>query len=143
MTPRLLLYSNDETLMDIPDKFQPDIELKDPANWEKMHFAMEEVLYGKHGTAWRSAVGAPYRFAGKTGTSQVAKIQRDENGEPLDDVPDHLKDHALFIAYAPAENPEIALAVVVENGGGGSSVAAPIARELLDEYLLREKNVAE
>jgi penicillin-binding protein 2 len=143
MTPRLLLYSNDEQLMDIPQKFQSDIQLNDEANWDKMHFAMQEVLYGKHGTAWRSAIGAPYRFAGKTGTSQVAKIKRDENGEPLDDVPEHLKDHALFIAFAPVENPKIALAVVVENGGGGSSVAAPIARELLDEYLLRESTIAE
>jgi penicillin-binding protein 2 len=129
--------------MDIPQKFQSDIQLNDEANWDKMHFAMQEVLYGKHGTAWRSAIGAPYRFAGKTGTSQVAKIKRDENGEPLDDVPEHLKDHALFIAFAPVENPKIALAVVVENGGGGSSVAAPIARELLDEYLLRESTIAE
>jgi penicillin-binding protein 2 len=144
MTPRLLLYSNDEQLMDIPEQFQADVQLKDEGNWDKMHFAMQEVLYGKHGTAWRSAVGAQYRFAGKTGTAQVIKIPRDDEGNPLDDdVPDHLKDHALFIAFAPVENPQIALAVVVENGGGGSAVAAPIARELLDEYLLRETNIAE
>ncbi len=143
MTPRLMLYSTDASLMDIPEKAQPDVQLNDPANWEKIHFAMQEVLYGKHGTAKRAAEGAPYRFAGKTGTSQVAKIKRDENGEPLDDVPEHLKDHALFIAFAPVDDPQIALAVVVENGGGGSSVAAPIARQLLDEYLLREPNDAQ
>ncbi|MDX1342514.1 MAG: penicillin-binding protein 2, partial [Reinekea sp.] len=143
MTPRLMLYSTDASLMDIPEKAQPDVQLNDPANWEKIHFAMQEVLYGKHGTAKRAAEGASYRFAGKTGTSQVAKIKRDENGEPLDDVPEHLKDHALFIAFAPVDDPQIALAVVVENGGGGSSVAAPIARQLLDEYLLREPNDAQ
>ncbi|WP_196157072.1 penicillin-binding protein 2 [Reinekea sp. G2M2-21] len=143
MTPRLMLYSTDASLMDIPEKAQPDVQLNDAANWEKIHFAMQEVLYGKHGTAKRAAEGAAYRFAGKTGTSQVAKIKRDENGEPLDDVPEHLKDHALFIAFAPVDDPQIALAVVVENGGGGSSVAAPIARQLLDEYLLREPNDAQ
>lgn len=142
MTPRLILYSNDDELMDIPEQVQPDIQLNDEQNWDRMHFAMTEVLYGRKGTA-RHIADAPYRFAGKTGTAQVAEIQRDEDGEALDDVPDHLKDHALFIAFAPLENPVIALAVVVENGGGGSSVAAPIARELLDEYLLRESSDAQ
>lgn len=140
MTPRLILYSNDESLLaDIPEKAQTDITLNDEENWDLIHHAMAEVLYGQKGTAKRAAFGAPYKFAGKTGTAQVAEIKRDENGEPLDDVPDRLKDHALFIAFAPYEDPKIALAVVVENGGGGSSVAAPIARELLDEYLLREE----
>ena len=143
ITPRLILYSNDESLLDIPEKAHADIELKHPENWAKMRHAMAEVLYGKKGTARRSALGASYQFAGKTGTAQVAEIKRDANGEPLDDVPDHLKDHALFIAYAPLNAPKIALAVVVEHGGGGSSVAAPIARELLDEYLLREPVDAE
>lgn len=141
--PRLLMHSNDESLLEFDDKAQPDIELKDPTDWEKMHFAMTEVLYGKKGTAWRAGLNSQYRIAGKTGTAQVAEIKRDENGEPLDDVPERLKDHALFIAYAPVEDPQIALAVVVDNGGGGSSVAAPIARELLDEYLLREPTNAQ
>ena len=143
MTPRLMLYSNDESLMDIPEKAQPDIQLNNEENWARIHHTMEEVLYGQKGTARHIAYDAPYRFAGKTGTAQVAEIQRDENGDAVDDVPDHLKDHALFIAYAPSQDPKIALAVVVENGGGGSSVAAPIARELLDEYLLREPANAE
>lgn len=143
MTPRLMLYSNDEALMDIPDKAQPDVQLNNEDNWDRIHHSMEEVLYGLKGTARHIAYDAPYRFAGKTGTAQVAEIQRDENGDAVDDVPAHLMDHALFIAYAPVEDPTIALAVVVENGGGGSSVAAPIARELLDEYLLREPSNAE
>ena len=143
MTPRLLLYSNEESIMDIPEQTHPDIELNNEENWARMHHAMTEVLYGTKGTARHIAYDAPYRFAGKTGTAQVAEIQRDENGEPVEDVPDHLMDHALFIAFAPLENPQIALAVVVENGGGGSSVAAPIARELLDEYLLRETDNAQ
>ncbi|MEJ2042400.1 MAG: penicillin-binding protein 2 [Reinekea sp.] len=143
MTPKLLLYSNDQELMDIPDKAQPDIQLNNEANWDAIHHAMSEVLYGRHGTARRAALGASYRFVGKTGTAQVAEIKRNANGEALGDVPDRLKDHALFIAFAPMENPTIALTVVVEHGGGGSSVAAPIARAVLDEYLLREPADAE
>jgi penicillin-binding protein 2 len=137
-TPRLILHSNDESLLDIPEKAQDDVVLNDYANLDKMHDAMAEVLYGRKGTAKWIAQDAPYKFAGKTGTAQVIRIARDENGDPIDDLPDHLNDHALFIGYAPFDNPKIALAVVVENGGGGSAVAAPIARALFDEYLLRE-----
>lgn len=143
MTPRLIMYSNDPSLLEIPEKAQPDVILKDPANWDKMHFAMKEVMYGQKGTARFSAVGAPYAIAGKTGTAQVVEIRRDEDGEALDDEYEGFQDHAMFIAFAPAENPKIALAVVVEHGGGGSAVAAPIARQLLDEYLLREVAVAQ
>jgi len=142
-TPRLILHSNMPSLLEIPAQAQPDVVLKDTANWVKMQHAMSEVLYGTKGTARGAAEGAAYRFAGKSGTAQVAEIKRDENGDALGDVPDRLKDHALFIAYAPFDDPQIALVVVVEHGGGGSSVAAPIARELLDEYLLREPSIAE
>lgn len=144
VTPRLLMHSNDAQLLEIPEKAQPDIVLNNEENWQTMRLALEEVMYGRRGTARASAVGAPYRIAGKTGTAQVAEIRRDENGEALDeDLPDALKDHALFIGYAPSEDPKIALAVVVEHGGGGSSVAAPIARALFDEYLLREVPIAQ
>lgn len=137
MTPKFMMHSNDERLLQIPQQAQANIELNDPLNWDLMHEAMAEVLYGEKGTARWIAGNARYRFAGKTGTAQVAQIQRDENGNPVDDLPDHLKDHALFIAFAPFDDPQIALAVVVEHGGSGSAVAAPIARQLLDEYLLR------
>jgi len=143
MMPRLILHSNDAQLLDIPDKARENIILNDEANWDKMHHAMTEVLYGKKGTARRAGAGSQYTIAGKTGTAQVAEIKRDENGDPLDDVPDRLKDHAWFMSFAPTDDPQIALAVVVENGGSGSSVAAPIARALMDEYLLREKAVAQ
>jgi penicillin-binding protein 2 len=142
-TPRLMLYSNMSSLLAIPEQAQPDVQLNDPDNWAKMQHAMAEVLYGRKGTARGAAIGAPYRFAGKSGTAQVAEIKRDENGDALGDVPDYLKDHALFISYAPFDDPQIALAVVIEHGGGGSSVAAPIARALQDEYLLRETPIAQ
>ncbi len=87
------------------------------------------------GTAARAAAGAEYSFGGKTGTAQVKSIKQ---GERYDEktVEERYRDHALFIAYAPAHDPRIALGMIVENGGHGGSTAAPIARQVLDYYLL-------
>ena len=77
---------------------------------------------------------APYQMAGKSGTAQVFSVaQEDEYNE--DEVDERLRDHALFVSFAPLENPRIAVAVVIENGSSGSRVAAPIARAIMDEYL--------
>ena len=80
-------------------------------------------------------------MAGKTGTAQVFSIAQDAEYDE-ETVPENLRDHSLFVAFAPVENPQIALAVIVENGGGGSTTAAPIARQLIDSYLLKEKYLA-
>lgn len=87
------------------------------------------------GTAARAGANAAYTFAGKTGTSQVIGIKQ---GERYDEkrINERHRDHAMFIAYAPAENPQIALAVLVENTGTGGSTAAPIARQVFDYFLL-------
>jgi penicillin-binding protein 2 len=77
---------------------------------------------------------AKYKIAGKTGTAQVFGIKQDEE-YVAEDIDKHLRDHALFIGFAPVENPRIAIAVVVENGGSGGAVAAPIARKIMDHYL--------
>ncbi len=87
------------------------------------------------GTAARAGAGAAYVFAGKTGTSQVIAMKQDEKYDEKK-VPERLRDHALFIAFAPAGEPKIALGILVENGGAGSATAAPIARQVLDYYLL-------
>jgi penicillin-binding protein 2 len=87
------------------------------------------------GTGRWAFQGAPYRVAGKTGTAQVVGIKQNEKyNEKM--VSERHRDHALFIAYAPAEAPRIALAVIVENGGHGGSAAGPIARQVMDYYLL-------
>jgi penicillin-binding protein 2 len=86
------------------------------------------------GTAAAAAAGAPYTLAGKTGTAQVVGIKQGARYSAASLARKH-RDHALFVAYAPAENPTIAVAVVVENGEHGSSTAAPIARALFDYYL--------
>jgi penicillin-binding protein 2 len=107
----------------------------DPQIWHEIRSAMESVVHGDFGTARRSGFNAQYHFAGKTGTSQIIGIAQDEQYKK-EDVPEELRDHALFIAFAPVENPRIAVAIIVENGGSGSGAAAPIARILFDKYLL-------
>jgi penicillin-binding protein 2 len=87
------------------------------------------------GTAAAAGAGASYKFAGKTGTAQVVAMKQNEKYDERR-VHERLRDHALFIAYAPADSPQIALAVLVENGGHGGSAAAPIARQVFDYYLL-------
>jgi penicillin-binding protein 2 len=95
---------------------------------------MVDVLRPGGTAAWAGA-GAQYRIAGKTGTAQVVGMKQ---GEKYDErrIHERLRDHALFVAYAPADQPTIAVAVLVENGGHGSTSAAPIARKVMDFYLL-------
>ena len=87
------------------------------------------------GTSARAFAGAPYTSAGKTGTAQVIAIKQGEKYVESK-VAERHRDHALFIAYAPADKPRIALAVVAENAGFGARTAAPIARQVIDYYLL-------
>ncbi len=87
------------------------------------------------GSGWRVAAGAAYRMAGKTGTAQVVSRRGTAAVNPKN-LPMHLRHRALFIGFAPAENPEIAIAVAVEGGGYGGAAAAPIARKVFDAWLL-------
>jgi penicillin-binding protein 2 len=108
-----------------------DLGLK-AKNLEVIHRAMVGV--NKEGTGARAFAGAPYTVGGKTGTAQVFSLKGADYKAHA--IKKELRDHALFIAYAPIENPVIALAVLVENGGFGAQSAAPIARMVLDYYLL-------
>ncbi|MGC9420167.1 MAG: penicillin-binding protein 2 [Rhodovulum sp.] len=105
-----------------------------PANLARIRRAMDAVVNSRRGTAYRSrVVSAEMAMAGKTGTSQVRNITAAERAAGVfrnEDLPWERRDHALFVAYAPVEAPQIAVAVVVEHGGGGSSAAAPIARDI-------------
>jgi len=89
------------------------------------------------GTAASVGAGAPYKIAAKTGTAQVVEMKENEKYNP-NRMNERHRDHALFIAYAPAEDPTIAIALIVENGGHGGSTAGPIARKLMDYYLLKK-----
>ncbi len=112
----------------------PSVQLGNAANWEVIVDAMVAVTTGAQGTAVRAARGAAYTIAGKTGTAQVYSVgQKDKYDEKT--VAERLRDHALFVAFAPAREPRLVVAVLVENGGHGSSAAAPVARAIFDAYL--------
>ncbi len=115
----------------------PGLEEIDEASWQIVIDAMAAVVHGERGTARAVGNAISYRAAGKTGTAQVFTIGQEEEYEE-DQVSERLRHHALFIAFAPLEAPEIALAVVVENAGSGSSAAAPVARAVLDAWFSRD-----
>ena len=109
----------------------------DNRHWKVVNDGMVAVVHSSKGTARGIGYTSKTKIAGKTGTSQVFSIGQDEELDE-EDIPDHLKDHALFVAYAPPIDPQIALAVVVEHGGSGSATAAPLARAIFDEYFNRK-----
>lgn len=133
MTPHLVSATqNPQTGEREPTSTRPShiIDL-DPDNLEVVKQALVDVT--RHGTARRSFVDTTYQAAGKTGTAQVFSLRGSKYDAST--VSERLRDHALFMAYAPADNPKIALALIVENGGWGASVAAPVARRIFDFWL--------
>ncbi len=113
-----------------------EIPVIDQANWDLIHDGMRLVVHGEAGTARAIRPDSGLNIAGKSGTAQVAAQDRDEDMD--EDTAAHLRHHALFIAYAPYENPQIAVAIVLEHGGGGSREAAPVARAVIDAWLSQE-----
>lgn len=133
--PRLALEIGDEPVpTKLPDT-PPDIEVANDKWWDNVISGMEQVLSGNEGTARRAGAGLEYRMAGKSGTAQVFSLGQDEKYD-ADELKERLRDHALFIAFAPVEDPQIAVSVIVENAGGGSSHAAGLARSMTDFWLL-------
>ena len=111
-----------------------DVDIDNQEHWDSVTTAMHDVMQSIRGTAWATGGNAPYQMAGKSGTAQVFSVSQDEEYDE-EDIEERLRDHALFISFAPFDNPRIAVAVIVENGSSGSRVAAPIARAIMDEYL--------
>lgn len=127
---------NNLTSSPLPRPPSAAITLKTPEHWNQIKEAMVAVINGRHGTARRVGEGADYVIAGKTGTAQVFSLDHSAEDSDRDTtLAEHLRDHALFIAFAPANDPRIALAVIVENGGSGGAVAGPIARAVMDAWL--------
>jgi len=120
-------------------KLGEDLPIEDSKQWETIIDAMEDVTHGSRGTARHIAKGLPFKMAGKTGTAQVFGIKQDEEYN-ADELDRKLHDHALFIAFAPVDDPQIVLAIVVEHGGSGSRTAAPIARKMIDQYFMLDNN---
>ncbi|MBI3562115.1 MAG: penicillin-binding protein 2 [Gammaproteobacteria bacterium] len=137
-----ILHATHEVGVEQPVDFTPvalpDINLKHPENWDTIINAMHNVIHGPNGTARGIGVNAKYQMAGKTGTAQVFGLKEGEKYD-VKKVSKHLRDHALFIAFAPVDNPQIAVALIVENAGGGGANAAPIARKVIDAYLEEEE----
>jgi len=111
-----------------------DVRIDDDLHWESVLNGMHDVMQSVRGTAWAVGGNAPYQMAGKSGTAQVFSVAQEEEYDE-EEIEERLRDHALFISFAPFDNPRIAVAVIVENGSSGSRVAAPIARAIMDEYL--------
>ncbi len=105
-----------------------------PENLDVIRRAMADVM--RQGTARRAFAGAPYQAAGKTGTAQVYSLKGAKYSAA---VSERLRDHALFMAYAPVDNPQIAVALIIENGGWGATVAAPVARKVFDYWLAPDR----
>ncbi|MEH6601947.1 MAG: penicillin-binding protein 2 [Halomonas aquamarina] len=136
--PRLALRIGEEPVpAELPDTL-PDIQLANDNWWDRVYSGMEKVLSGSEGTARRTGVGLEYRMGGKSGTAQVFSLGQDQryNAEELEE---RLRDHALFMAFAPIEEPKIAVSVIVENAGGGSTHAAHLARAMTDAWLLEDE----
>ena len=112
----------------------PDVGIENEFYWESILSAMNDVLQGPKGTARATGSDAPYTMAGKSGTAQVFSVAQEETYNE-EEIEERLRDHALFISFAPLDEPQIAVAVVIENGSSGSRIAAPIARAIMDRYL--------
>lgn len=135
VTPKLLRATkkiNKPIEMTKPSKYKT-IAIKDVENWDIVTKAMEKSIYGIKGTARRLNNNLKYTLAGKTGTAQVFGLDAEEE-YIASQIKETLRDHALFVAFAPIKEPEVAIAVVVENAGSGSSKAAPLAKKVLDVY---------
>jgi penicillin-binding protein 2 len=119
----------------------PSVTEQDPEHWQIVLDGMVGVTSDPRSSATASFKATSYTLAGKTGTAQVIGIAQDERYRE-EEIDERLRDHGLFIAFAPADAPRIALGVVVENGGGGARAAAPVARRILDAYFAAENYVA-
>ncbi|MCR9942902.1 penicillin-binding protein 2 [Vibrio owensii] len=116
-------------IQNVPDKY-----------WNMAKEGMRLVNHGTKGTARRSFYNMDYQTAGKSGTAQVFGLGEDEEYN-ADEVAEHLRDHALFTGFAPFDDPEVVVSVVLENAGGGSSNGAPVARKIFDRVIIGPEKI--
>jgi penicillin-binding protein 2 len=142
--PRLLIGTEDSITREVQytePKALPSVAERDPEHWQIVIDGMIGVTEDGRSSARAHFLGTTYDVAGKTGTAQVIGIAQDAKYRE-EDIDERLRDHGLFVAFAPADAPRIALGVVIENGGGGARAAAPAARKILDAYFAMENYVA-
>lgn len=132
------MQSEDATITETEPVHLPKVELRTPQHWDTVISAMEQVIQNPRGTAhWISYPKAKYTYAGKTGTVQVYGIKQDETYD-ANKIKSSLRDHAWFIAFAPIENPQVAVAVIIEHSKGSPMVA----RKVLDAYFATAPDLA-
>jgi penicillin-binding protein 2 len=136
-TPRLVAAFRDPVTNVVtprPPQFQKPIDIATSQQWDVVQDGMVGATSWPHGTLVPALGGAKYKIAGKTGTAQVFTVKQNESTKAKI-TDERRREHAWTIAYAPADDPKIAISVLVENGGFGASAAAPIIRKVLDAYL--------
>ncbi len=129
-------------IFDIKPEKLPDVSQDNSKAWKIISKALVNVVYGKKGTANKIKPKLDFKIAGKTGTAQVFSFKKGKRIKAAD-LRKKLKDNAAFVTYAPAKNPQIALAVMLENAEGGSKTAAPIAVDILEKYFNSKKEQEE
>ena len=109
--------------------------VKDDNYWKVAMEGMYRVINGNEGTGRKAFANTPYKAAGKSGTAQVVSMKQDQKYDASRLKEEH-RDNALFVAFAPYEEPKAVVALILENAGGGSTQAAPVVRQMLDAYLV-------
>lgn len=133
-TPHLVkTLTNEQGSTEIDTTLKPATPVVNPRNWQVIRDSMLQTVNTEKGTAFRAFRGATYTSGGKTGTAQIVSIAQDAEYD-ADSLYERHRDNAMYVGYAPADNPTIVISVTVENIGGGGSTAAPIARQMLDYY---------
>ncbi|MFY8272808.1 penicillin-binding protein 2 [Pseudoalteromonas sp. SSDWG2] len=126
---------HDNVREDINNQEKPPVELKNERHWQIALDAMHNTVEKVTGTAHKAFLGADYDPAGKTGTAQVVSIAQGERYD-AEKLKERHRDNAIYVGFAPFNDPKIVVTVIVENSGGGSTVAAPIARKVMDYYFI-------
>ena len=103
--------------------------------WEVINESMYKVVNEKNGTAFWATKNKKNNISGKTGTVQVYSLSQETDKREKENLPDHLKDHSLYVGFAPKDDPKIVITTVIENVGSGSKYAAPISNEIINYYL--------
>jgi len=136
--PRIVNTIGRDTTVYTNDTIIRSVYNGEDKNWTLLFKSMVDTVHNRRGTAYSISEGLDFKIAGKTGTAQVVGIGQDKEYDS-DGLSERNRDHALFIGFAPAENPTIAVAVIIENGEK-SSQAALVAREVMKTYLYKQKN---
>ena len=139
MKPRLVRSAKDPVTGEVIE-FSPEVLREVSVNKESLELVIEAMAeVNRSGTGARVFAGAPYSVAGKTGTAQVISIGQNETYNAAR-IAERFRDHSLYVAFAPVEEPQVALALIVENGGFGAAAAAPIARRVFDHLLIKKSS---